>query len=819
MFSIDTQNVLLGGVAENKEEAIRLAGNLLVESGNIEAGYVNSMIEREQVANTFIGNGMAIPHGVPKHRDLINTTALSLVQLPEGVDWNGNKVHVIVGIAAKSDEHIEVLRHLTHLLDDTEALEMMRTTDSKETIVSVITGVEIKTESVVPEDIDEYTRTAGCTVPGTVGLHARPATLFVELAKKFSAKVLVKFNGSYANGKSLAALLKLGAKGGSEITILAAGEDAQEALNALIAAVENGLGENEPEEEQESTSHNWRAQEVENEVDGLPASAGIAIGTISFVKRREYSYPKTAKDPEVEKEKLKDAIAKAAIELDELYDSVKERSGESHAAIFFAHKEFLEDPDIMKLAHKNITSGYSAPHSWYLAYQENASSLEQHSNQILAERATDMRDVGARVIRHLSISVSTESQAPDKPVILIADDLTPSDTASLDPTMVLGFCTAGGGPTSHTAITARSLNIPAIVGCGPAIMQLKEDDSVILDGTNGILYVKPSENDIQNAKILQESIQKSRDIQYRERFEPAVTSDGRSMEIAANIGNVEDALRAVENGAEGIGLMRSEFLFLERDCPPTEEEQYVAYSKIIEHMDGRPLIVRTLDIGGDKNAPYLNLPYEENSFLGVRGIRLCLEREDLFRTQLRAIYRASKRGKISIMFPMISGVQELKTAKKICEEVRGEVGAEKIEIGIMIEVPSAAMMADELAAESDFFSIGTNDLTQYTLAMDRLHPQLARQADGLHPAVLRMIDRTVGAALNAGIWVGVCGGIAAEPLGAVILTGMGIKELSVNVPSVSAVKATIRGTSFEYAVELSGKALQCSTAEEVRSLV
>jgi phosphoenolpyruvate-protein phosphotransferase len=819
MFTIDSKNVLLNGTATTKEEGIRLAGNLMVDSGNIEPGYVESMLEREEVANTFIGNGMAIPHGVPKHRDLINTTAISLVQLPDGVDWNGNLVHILVGIAAKSDEHIEVLRHLTHLIDDSDALEKMRSTGSKDDIVSIITGVEIKTESAIPNDLTDYSHSDNCKVPGSVGLHARPATLFVEIAKKYRSKILVSFDNKYANGKSLVALLKLGAKGNSNITIYTMGDDAEEALYALVSAVKDGLGEvEEINKVKEQTIHNWRAQNSKDEIDGLPGSAGIAIGTISYVKTEDFSYEKIAKDPSAEKIKLKEALGKASIELDELYDSVKERSGESYAAIFYAHKEFLEDPDIVHLAHENIDLGYSAAHSWYLAFQENAGNLEQQNNQVLAERATDMRDVGQRVIRHLSDSVSSKGNLPDRPVILIADDLTPSDTAALDPTLVLGFCTAAGGPTSHTAITARSLNIPAIVGCGPAIMQLEENTPVILDGTNGTLFVGPSEKDIQDAKAVQETLKKSRDIQYRNRFEPAVTTDNHQMEVVANIGNVEDSKRAVEDGAEGIGLMRSEFLFLDRDCSPTEEEQYVAYKNIIQNMEGRPLIIRTLDIGGDKNVPYLNMAYEENSFLGVRGIRLCLEREDLFRTQLRAIYRASKKGPVSIMFPMISGLNELKAAKAICEDVRVEVEAEPVPIGIMIEVPSAVMMAEELAKEADFFSIGTNDLTQYTLAMDRLHPQLARQADGLHPAVLRMIDRTVGAAMQAGIWVGVCGGIAAEPLGSIILTGLGVKELSVNVPSVSAVKSTIRRISFETAVDISRKALECSTAEEVREL-
>ncbi len=295
-------------------------------------------------------------------------------------------------------------------------------------------------------------------------------------------------------------------------------------------------------------------------------------------------------------------------------------------------------------------------------------------------------------------------------------------------------------------------------------------------------------------------------------------TDGYRVEVVANIGKASEAEQAVNAGGEGVGLLRTEFLFLERSSPPDEEEQFNAYCEMVRALNGLPLIIRTLDIGGDKNVPYLNLPAEGNPFLGVRGIRLCLAQPELFRTQLRAIYRASKLGPVKIMFPMIATLEDLEAAKEIAAEVRWEIGADPVDIGIMIEVPSAVLMAEEFAQEVDFFSIGTNDLTQYTLAMDRLHPMLAKQADGLHPAVLRMIDRTVKAASAAGKWVGVCGGVAGDPKGAVILVGLGVTELSMSIPSIAAVKAQMRRLAFGDAQALAQQAVACRTAAEVRAL-
>ena len=334
----------------------------------------------------------------------------------------------------------------------------------------------------------------------------------------------------------------------------------------------------------------------------------------------------------------------------------------------------------------------------------------------------------------------------------------------------------------------------------------------ILDGSTGRLYIAPTEADLASAEEFRVDLQRRRNVEFETRYQPAIMTDGHRVEVVANIGKANEAARAVEAGAEGVGLLRTEFLFLERETAPTEDEQFAAYQTMTKALNGLPFIIRTLDIGGDKVVPYLTFPHEDNPFLGVRGIRLCLRHPELFIPQLRAIYRASTTGPVKIMFPMITSLSDLRAAKEIAEKVRAELGVPPVEIGIMIEVPSAALMAAELAPEVDFFSIGTNDLTQYVLAMDRMHPALARDVDGLHPVVLRLIDRVVRDATAAGKWVGVCGGVAGEPRGAMILAGLGVTELSMSVPSIASIKAQLRNTSLQKLQAYAKKALACPFA-------
>ena len=818
-MELERSNVQLHARVANKTEAIQTAANLLVQSQYIKAGYIDSMLAREKVANTFLGNGIAIPHGLPKDRELILRTGIAVLQAPDGLQWNrGETVYLVVAIAARSDEHIGILANLTNVLTDEGTVRKLARTDDPEDIIQALSGRRPERPAPV-ETLADFPTYIDLTIQNPTGLHARPATMFASLAKEYASDVRVRYGDKVSNGKSLASLLKLGVESGGMIRVMAAGPDEAAALQALKGAVESGLGEEEEAPATEAIpAYEWEAEPGQAVVPGVPASPGLAIGPLRFFKRSKYVVEATAKDLEAEKTRLKEAVAAARVQLNELYQEVKARSGAGQASIFLAHAEFLDDPELVQAVEAQIETGASAGWAWQQTIEERVNELKKVDDPLIAGRAVDLGDVGSRVLNFLAHQIEEGPLMPAGPVILLAEDLTPSDTAGLDPAFVLGFCTAGGGPTSHSAIIARALGIPAVVGAGPALLNLAEGGQAILDGDRGNLYLAPSPATLAAARAAQHAMQGQREAEKLRSYEPALMTDGHRIEVVANIAKAEEAAQAVNAGGEGVGLLRTEFLFLDRTSPPTEEEQYDAYCEMVQALNGLPLIIRTLDIGGDKAAPYLDMPAEENPFLGVRGIRLCLVRPELFRAQLRAIYRAAEKGPVKIMFPMVSTLEDLEAAKAIAAEVRWELGAEAVEIGIMIEVPSAVMMADELAQEVDFFSIGTNDLTQYVLAMDRGHPVLAKQADGLHPAVLRMVQRTVQAAASAGKWVGVCGGIAGDPRGAAILAGLGVAELSVSIPSIAAIKAQIRRLSLARAQSLARQAVACRTAAEVRSL-
>lgn len=824
MLRIFETQVRLGLSAADKTEAIRTAGRVMVESGLIEPGYIDSMLGREGVASTYLGSGIAIPHGLPQARDLVRQTGVVVVQFPSGVDWgSGEPARLVVGIAAKSDEHIAVLQRLTGVLGNpAEAARLGVTTDAGD-IVAVLNGTAAA--EVAPDvAVSAGGPSIDATSPSPHGLHARPATALVEVAKRFRSEIAVRHGGNVANAKSLVSLLRLGVSGGQALSITASGDDADAALAAIRAAFDAGLDEPTVSETPPPPPAVPARAPADLDYDGkviagISASPGVSIGTAWKFQREELVVAEKAPDPAVQHRRLDQALASAAADLRNLHEEFWKKAGAAKAAIFKAHLELLDDPEMAADAHARIDAGSSAGWAWRDVYEDRAGVLAGLADPLLAGRAADLRDVGRRVLRLLADVTESVAALPDHPVILLAEDLEPSDTAKLDPAMVLGLCTAGGGATSHTAIIARSLDIPAVVATGPAVLDAENGQEVVINGDDGVLVLGPSERDRARAAAARVAVGERREAERLDRYKPAITTDGRRVEVAANISDPKEADAAVEAGGEGVGLMRTEFLFLQREFPPDEEEQFEAYRTMVRAMNGLPIILRTLDIGGDKNVPYLRLPAEVNPFLGVRGIRLCFEREDLFRTQLRAMLRAAAEGPVRIMYPMIAAPSELARAKAITEEVRREVGAAPVEIGIMIEVPSAVMMADRLAREVAFFSIGTNDLTQYVLAMDRLHPVLAPQADGLHPAVLRMVERTVAGARASGVWVGACGGIAGDPAGAVLLAGLGVTELSVAIPSVPSVKARLRGISLAEAEHVARRALDCDDAAQVRALV
>ncbi|PSN19821.1 PTS fructose transporter subunit IIA, partial [filamentous cyanobacterium CCP5] len=627
MIRLSPDEIRLDAVVSSKADAIRQVGRLLVDTGHIQAGYVDSMAGREQQANTYLGNGIAIPHGMPKDRGMILETGIAVLQVPNGVSWNeGETVRLVVGIAAKSDEHLQILTNLTHVLDDPAAVEKLARTDDPQVIIRRLTQAAGSGPAATAEEFDH---SVNLVIEEGTGLHARPATTFAEIAKGFEAEIQVRYGDQSGNAKSLMSLLKLGVPSGGQITVMAKGHDAATALEALQEAVEEGL---EDEDEAEAPQLEVPALELESEaVNGVAASPGIAIAPLWFYARSQITYADTAEDAEAEASRLEAAIAQAKDDLSEVYRTVKARSGKGKAAIFQAHREFLDDPELVADAIARLRPNRSAPWAWEQVIENRASSLEQLDDPVLSGRAADVQDVGQRVLRRL-VEADEGFQFPDHPVLLIAEDLAPSDTASFDPDRIAGFCTARGGGTSHTAIIARSLNIPAVVGAGSSVMNLEAGQTVVLDGDGGRIFPQPSDADLETARQAQEQRQAQQDIEHQTRFQPALTRDGYRVEVVANIGGPAEAAQAVEAGGEGVGLLRTEFLFLNRDQPPSEEEQYAALTQMTQALNGLPLIVRTLDIGGDKSVPYLDMAPEENPFLGVRGVRLCLERTDLFET-------------------------------------------------------------------------------------------------------------------------------------------------------------------------------------------
>jgi phosphocarrier protein FPr len=671
-------------------------------------------------------------------------------------------------------------------------------------------------------------------IHNATGLHARPARAFVDLAKQFQSTIKIRHGEKQVNAKSLISVLTLGVARGQQITVDVSGDDEEHAAAAIAAAVRDGLGEG-PDAGTHVTNGHAAAPsaptvpapaqlgplEPGSVVSGVAGAPGIAIGPVFRFERAHVEVRERFAGVDQEHARLQSALEAAQHQLNELHAEVAQRSEASEAAIFQVHHEILSDPALIDAVRAAIADGRSAAEAWQSATAEHAAELAELSDALLAERAADIRDVGARVLRLLTGAAETAPSLPDEPVIVVANDLTPSETVALDPKRVLGFCTAVGGPNAHTAILARALGLPAVVSAGAGVLELAAGTQVILDGGAGLLTISPSDDLLAAARAAQRRQQQQRAEAARSAAEPAITADGHRVEIVANIGMAAEAIPALEGGAEGVGLFRTEVIFLDPTlvAAPGEEEQFTIYRDVARAFGGQPVIVRTLDIGGDKEVAYLDLPREDNPFLGVRGLRLCLEYPDLFRTQLRAILRAASFGKLRIMFPMVADIGELRRARAIVEELRAELGAPPVEVGIMIEVPSAALMADVLAREADFFSIGTNDLTQYTLAMDRMHPTLASQADDLHPAVLRLIAKTVEGAHAAGKWVGVCGNLGSKPLAVPILVGLGVDELSIAIKDIPLVKAQIRTLTLEQCQEHARQALQCATAAEVRELV
>ena len=556
-------------------------------------------------------------------------------------------------------------------------------------------------------------------------------------------------------------------------------------------------------------------------IGGVSASPGLAIGTVHVLAAAEVQVADVAVDLASGGALLNTALVRTRAQMTALIDETTRRLGAADAAIFKAQATLLDDTDLITLTCQMMVEGHGVAWSWHRAVERMAQQLSALGNPVLAARAADLQDVGRRVLAQIDpgLGIGTLADLPPAPCILVASDLSPSDTAVLDTQKVVGIATALGGPTSHSAILARTLGIPSVVAGGAQLLSLAAGATAIVDGDAGRVWLNPSEADLASARDWIARREALRVAEEAERSRPADTRDGVSITVAANINRPDQAAFALSQGGEGVGLMRTEFLFLEQADTPGEDAQFAIYRGMIEALDGRPLIVRALDIGGDKQVPHLDLPKEDNPFLGVRGARLLLRRPDLLDPQLRALYRAAALGgDLSIMFPMITSVPELVTLRARCEAIRAELDAPHLPIGIMIEVPAAAIISHALAAHADFFSVGTNDLTQYALAIDRQNPELASEADSLHPAVLNLIAMTVAGARRYNRWVGVCGGLAGDPFGAALLVGLGVTELSMTPRDIPAVKARIRASAMPDLQALAARALAAETAADVRAL-
>lgn len=561
---------------------------------------------------------------------------------------------------------------------------------------------------------------------------------------------------------------------------------------------------------------------------GIPASPGIALGPALIyqpptlqVERRHIQ------DPGAEWERFTQAVVRAKAAIADLQAQATARLGPGEAAIFEAHRLFLEDPVLLDKVRQRIAERVNAEAALLDALEGYAQALASLPDETFRQRAVDVRAVGERVLRELMPANWGPAQLGlNSPRILVARDLTPADTIQMDPSQILGFVTALGGPTSHAAILARGLGIPAVMGLGEeALAEISSGSELVLDGAEGVVLIDADAATREPYLRQRERFIADREQHRAEALLPAQTRDGRRIEVAANVGNVGSAAEALRWGADSIGLLRSEFLYLRSELPPSEEEQAQAYREIAEAYGGRPLVIRTLDIGADKPLPWLRLGQEANPFLGTRGLRLSLQYPHLLKTQLRAILRIGAGYNVKIMFPMVATIEELREAKRILAEAREELRreglpfVEDLEVGIMVEVPSAALMAAELAAEADFFSLGTNDLVQYLFACDRTNPRVIDLYKPLHPAVLRLIRTTVEGARAHGRWVGLCGELAGIPESIPILVGLGLDELSMNPPSIPQAKAIVRSLSYVEAQRLAERALQLSSELEVRELV
>jgi phosphoenolpyruvate-protein phosphotransferase/dihydroxyacetone kinase phosphotransfer subunit len=673
------------------------------------------------------------------------------------------------------------------------------------------------------------------TLKNLHGLHARPAARLVQTAAGFDANVQVRNLANQkgpVSAKSLNALATLGAVRDHQIAVTASGVEAKQALKALSELVEDNFGES-PEEAigPPPVITKPATSPAEGAERAVAISEGLALGPIFHYQAQPPPVSQeSAEDPDVEWQRFEQALSITRTVIRQRRSDLVGTIGEVESAIFDAHLLILQDPDLLERVRSSIFEGnQNAAAAWDANIKEIAKNYQSLDDPYLQQRAADVLDVGNQVLFALSDKTEAPVMEFSEPVILFAHELTPTETSQLDMSQVLGIVTVGGGPTSHSAILARALGIPAVSGVSVAFEKLVGGSLCALDGFNGDIWIDPSEKIQQQVQEGREAWLAQRERLLKTSHELAVTRDGVRIEVVANVGNVMDARAATKNGAEGIGLLRTEFLYLTRESPPSEDQQVETLLEIGKAMssDGNteaPIIVRTLDVGGDKELPYLPMPAEANPFLGVRAIRLSLRNQDIFMTQLRAILRAGDQYCFKVMFPMVANLGEVLEARRLLEEAHRSLVKDElphrwpIDTGIMVEVPSAALHAPVLAQHVDFFSIGTNDLTQYTMAAERGNPELSELADAFHPVVLRLVNEVAKAAHKHGKWVGVCGELAGDPLAVAVLVGLGVDELSMNPGAIPRAKAILRASGMDEIQALAKEVQKAQSAAEVREI-
>lgn len=674
--------------------------------------------------------------------------------------------------------------------------------------------------AILPESAEALT----VIVPNAQGIHARPAARIVSIAGQYQATLTIHKADHKVNAKSINQVALLNAQQGDEITFHASGTDASQALQAIQALVDDNFGDDDTHQPtpKKPSQHLQPSQSNNGVIYGIAASAGFALGKVFRLNEQLPQIDAAPiEDVDSEQAQLRGAIQEATKDLQQLFADTKQTIGSNQASIFEAQILLLQDEVLQQPAFERIShQKHNAAAAWWQAIEELAQQYRDASSDYLQERANDVLDVGKRVLRKLIATNDTTLAIPENS-ILVATDITPSDTAQLSPKHVNAIITEIGGATSHTAIIARSLGIPAVVGLGAAIATLVDQETIIVDGTTGHVQLQPTDAEINAIRAKIEESQRQRQALIEQSQQTAITTDGHEIEIVANIGTPRDATGLQAHGAEGVGLFRTELLFMDRQKAPTEAEQLAAYVETAKNIPDCPIVIRTLDVGGDKAISYIHIAEEDNPFLGYRGIRYWLGNEPLAKTQMRAICRASAAHNIKMMFPMIGTIDELQAAKALLASVHEELQQENLdfnpqmEVGMMIEVPAAVMLADQFAAEVDFFSIGTNDLTQYMMAADRGNAEVSALVNPFQPAVLRAIKQVVDAAHSHKKWVGLCGELAGNPHATKLLVGLGLDELSMSVPSLPTVKALIRKMSYADAKTIAAHALTLQSATEV----